>query len=200
MRSAGAIRWAAMIAAMSLACTTTLSCSRSERSGAAGSQAFPVASGELPAASVEPPRQLATPWSVSAAPSAEPAPATSVGEAGAGAAEADTGLADDKGPVRFGSLTVSGSLSQEVILKTIRARMPELRQCYDKKGGRQKGQLKVRLVIDREGTVITSVNGGSDLQNDPLIDCVLRAFWTMKFPRPKDGIVLVVLPLKLGAP
>lgn len=173
---------------------TALSCSRPDPGGAAGSQPEPVASIAPSNLPVELPTLSPSFPSASVEPLADAAPAASV-------READAGATDDKSPVRLGSMTVTGALSQEVIGKTIRAQMPKVRQCYDKalaSSPGQKGQLKVRLAIDREGAVTTAGNGGTDLQNEELVGCVLRAFWSMKFPQPKDGIVLIVLPLRFG--
>lgn len=184
------------LAALGVVGVVACSCSRADResSGAAGSRAMAVGSGELPVASADRPQQLATPWAVSAGPSAEPAPSAS-------AVGSDAGVVEDKGPVRLGSMTVTGSLSKEVIGRTIRAQMPKFGQCWEKAAARssgRKGRLEVRLAIDREGAVTTAGNGGSDLQDEELVGCVLRAFSWMKFPQPKDGIVLVVVPLKFG--
>jgi hypothetical protein len=53
----------------------------------------------------------------------------------------------------------------------------------------------VRFVIDRSGAVTQAVDGGSDLPNADVVACVVRAFTTLSFPQPPDGLVTVVYPI-----
>ena len=52
-----------------------------------------------------------------------------------------------------------------------------------------------RFVIDREGTVSTASNGGSDLPDSKVVSCVVSAFYGVSFPAPKDGVVRVNYPI-----
>ena len=41
-------------------------------------------------------------------------------------------------------------------------------------------------------------NGGSDLPDNGVVSCVVRAFYGLSFPQPEGGIVTVVYPIMLS--
>jgi hypothetical protein len=57
------------------------------------------------------------------------------------------------------------------------------------------GRVSVKFVIDRSGAVSTSQDGGSDLPDQSVVQCVVRGFQNLSFPQPEGGIVTVVYPI-----
>jgi hypothetical protein len=95
---------------------------------------------------------------------------------------------------------VSGRLPPEEIQKIIRANFGEFRKCYEVGLGRNpllKGRVTARFVIGRNGEVSNVSDGGSDLPDLEVVDCVLKAFYKLGFPKPEGGIVTVVYPIML---
>jgi len=57
------------------------------------------------------------------------------------------------------------------------------------------GRAQVRFVIGRDGSVSNVQNGGSDLPDSGVINCVINAYYGLSFPQPEGGIVTVVYPI-----
>jgi hypothetical protein len=53
-------------------------------------------------------------------------------------------------------------------------------------------------VIGRDGSVTTLQDGGSDLPDQGVVQCVVRSFGTLSFPQPERGIVTVLYPMVLN--
>lgn len=97
-----------------------------------------------------------------------------------------------------GSTTVSGRLPPEVIQRVVRQNFGRFRMCYEQGLARNpnlEGRVGVRFVIGRDGAVSNVSNGGSDLPDHSVRDCVISAFYGISFPPPEDGIVTIVYPL-----
>jgi hypothetical protein len=60
--------------------------------------------------------------------------------------------------------------------------------------------VSVRFVIGRDGSVSNAANGGSDLPDSGVVQCVVRSFYGLSFPQPEAGIVTVVQPLMFKKP
>lgn len=100
--------------------------------------------------------------------------------------------------VRFGTTSVTGRLPPEVIQRVIRQRAGQFRACYEpalRNNPNLQGRVTVRFVIGRDGSVSNVGNGGSDLPDPSVVSCVVRSFYGLSFPEPKDGIVTVTYPL-----
>ncbi len=100
--------------------------------------------------------------------------------------------------VRMGTSTVSGRLPPEVIQRIVRQNYGRFRMCYEQGLARNpnlEGRVAVRFVIGRDGAVSNAANGGSDLSDSGVVECVVRAYYGLSFPRPQDGIVTVVYPI-----
>jgi len=100
--------------------------------------------------------------------------------------------------IRQGELTVTGKLDTEIVRRVIRAHFAMLRTCYE--DGLQgdpnlEGRVTTKFVIGRDGTVVTAQDGGSDLPNQNVVGCVRGAIKTLVFPKPEEGIVIVVFPV-----
>ena len=51
------------------------------------------------------------------------------------------------------------------------------------------------FVIGRDGAVSSVENAGSDLADPAVASCVTRAFYSLSFPQPEGGVVLVTYPI-----
>jgi hypothetical protein len=103
-----------------------------------------------------------------------------------------------KGEVRMGATTVNGRLDPEEIQRVVRASYDRFLGCYDVgrcKDPKLQGRVAVRFVIGTDGTVSNVGNGGSDLPDPGVVQCVVRTYGGMTFPRPEGGVVTVVYPI-----
>jgi hypothetical protein len=102
--------------------------------------------------------------------------------------------------VRMGATQVSGRLPPEVIRRIVRQNYGRFRLCYEQGLGRNPnlaGRVTVRFVIGRDGAVSNVSNGGSDLPDSNVVNCVVKAFYGLSFPKPEGGIVTVQYPIML---
>jgi Ca-activated chloride channel family protein len=100
--------------------------------------------------------------------------------------------------VRMGATSVSGRLPPEVIQRIVRQDFGRFRLCYER-GLRANpalaGRVTTSFVIDRQGSVSTVADGGSDLPDREVVGCVVRSFSGLSFPQPEGGIVTVRYPI-----
>jgi hypothetical protein len=92
----------------------------------------------------------------------------------------------------------SGRLPPEQIQKIVRQNYGRLRMCYEQGLARNpnlQGRVSVRFIIGRDGRVRQVSNGGSDLPDEQVVRCVMRAYYEMLFPEPESGTVTVVYPI-----
>jgi len=88
-----------------------------------------------------------------------------------------------------------------VIQRIVRTNFGKFRPCYENGLARKAdltGRVAVRFVIDRDGKVSNVADGGSDLPDSEVVECVMRAFYSLEFPPPANGIVTVVYPIMLA--
>jgi hypothetical protein len=100
--------------------------------------------------------------------------------------------------VRMGATSVSGRLPPEVIQRIVRQNFGRFRLCYEnglRNNPNLQGRVSVRFVIGRDGAVSNVSNGGSDLPDGGVVQCVVRAFFGLSFPQPEGGIVTVTYPI-----
>ncbi len=100
--------------------------------------------------------------------------------------------------VRIGGTTVSGHLPPEVIQRIVRQNFGRFRACYEdglRANPNLQGRVSARFVIGRDGAVSNVGNGGSDLPDNAVVSCVVRAFYGLSFPQPDGGIVTVTYPI-----
>ncbi len=104
-----------------------------------------------------------------------------------------------KGPrMREGGTSVNGRLPPEVIQRIVRQNFGRFRVCYEsglRNNPTLQGRVAVRFVIDRNGGVSMTADGGSDLPDPGVRSCVVRAFGSLSFPQPEGGVVTVVYPI-----
>jgi hypothetical protein len=100
--------------------------------------------------------------------------------------------------VRMGATSVSGRLPKEVIQRIVRQNFGRFRLCYEGGLGKNpnlEGRVTVRFVINRNGSVSNVSNGGSSIPDSSVVNCVVRAFYGLSFPKPEGGIVTVGYPI-----
>jgi hypothetical protein len=109
-----------------------------------------------------------------------------------------THIAKAPGLVRVGVASVSGRLPPEIIQRTVRQNFGRFKFCYEaglRNNPSLAGRVSVRFIINRDGGVASSENGGSDLPDAGVVSCVTRAFFGLSFPQPENGIVTVTYPI-----
>jgi hypothetical protein len=95
----------------------------------------------------------------------------------------------------------------DVIQRVVHDNYGRFESCYDvalRTNRTLHGRVVIKFVIDRAGTVAFAADAGSDLPDDGVVACVVRAFDTLVFPEGTDSVVAVVYGLALspraGAP
>jgi Ca-activated chloride channel family protein len=98
------------------------------------------------------------------------------------------------GTVQLGPIDVAGGLAPSVVERIVRQRVGMMRNCYQSGLARDPwmaGRLLVRFVISREGRVISAVNGGDDLSEKAVVNCVLGLLRATPFPEAESEFVTV---------
>jgi hypothetical protein len=99
--------------------------------------------------------------------------------------------------IREGATLVSGRLPPEVVQRIVRQNFGRFRLCYEnglRSDANLRGRVTVRFVIDLSGAVSMTADGGSDLPEQGVVQCVVRAFGNLTFPAP-SAMVTVVYPI-----
>jgi len=89
-----------------------------------------------------------------------------------------------------GATSVSGRLPREVIQRIVRQNFGRFRLCYDnglRTNPNLQGRVTAKFVIDRTGAVSAASDGGSDLRDKAVVDCVIRGFSNLSFPQPEGA-------------
>jgi hypothetical protein len=96
------------------------------------------------------------------------------------------------------SPTVNGRLDPQVIQRIVRLNDGRYRFCYQNglRGDPSlQGRVTVKFVIDRHGSVGLAADGGSDIPDQNVRQCVVQSFMSLSFPEPDSGTVTVVYPI-----
>jgi hypothetical protein len=120
---------------------------------------------------------------------------------GSGRGRLGSGHAVQAPTLREGATRVNGRLPPEVITRIVRQNFGRFRLCYE--GGLRndpnlQGRVAVKFVIDRGGAVAMTNDGGSDLPDQSVVQCVVRSFGNLSFPAPEGGMVTVVYPISFS--
>jgi hypothetical protein len=121
----------------------------------------------------------------------------------------DQGMANSRGRTNRGhiptaprirepEITVNGHLRPEVIQRIVRQNFGRFRFCYEggiRNNPNLQGRVAVKFIVARSGAVGMSADGGSDLPDPSVVQCVVRAFAELSFPPPEAGMVTVVYPI-----
>ncbi len=100
--------------------------------------------------------------------------------------------------IREGATSVNGRLPAEVIQRIVRQNFGRFRLCYEnglRNNPNLQGRVTVKFVIDRSGAVAMTADGGSDIPDTSVSQCVVRGFGNLSFPQPEGGMVTVVYPI-----
>jgi len=102
-----------------------------------------------------------------------------------------------KGP-RYGTPTTNGRLAPEIIQRVVRLNDGRYRFCYQialRTDPSLRGRVTVKFMIDRHGAVAFAADGGSDIPDEGVRQCVVRSFQALSFPEPENGTVTVEYPI-----
>ena len=100
--------------------------------------------------------------------------------------------------LRQGTTITNGRLPPEVIQRIVRQNFGRFKLCYEEglRGNPSlTGRVAVKFIISRDGSVGTTQDGGSDIPDASVTQCVVRGFSNLTFPQPQGGIVTVVYPI-----
>jgi hypothetical protein len=95
----------------------------------------------------------------------------------------------------------NGRLAPEVIQRIVRANFGRFRICYEAglaADAKLEGRVTTKFVIDTDGNVGMTADGGSDMPDPKVVACVVRGFGALKFPKPEGGMVTVVYPIQFN--
>lgn len=99
---------------------------------------------------------------------------------------------------RYGTPITNGHLAPEIIQRIVRLNDGRYRFCYQSAlhtDPSLRGRVTVKFVIDRRGAVAFAADGGSDIPDESVRQCVVRSFQALSFPEPENGTVTVVYPI-----
>lgn len=100
--------------------------------------------------------------------------------------------------MRMSQPIISGRLPKETIQRIVRQNFGQFRYCYEQgltRNPNLEGRVSVRFLISSQGSVSSAGNGGSSLPDAAVVNCVVRAFYGLGFPRPEHGSVQVTYPI-----
>lgn len=92
----------------------------------------------------------------------------------------------------------NGRLPPEDIQRTIRARYPQFRSCYEQGLGRDPnliGRVTMRFVIGRDGNITSIQPVCTSMPDREVVRCVTEAYKPLTFLQPQGGIVTVIYPI-----
>ncbi|MEP7049055.1 MAG: AgmX/PglI C-terminal domain-containing protein [Pseudomonadota bacterium] len=95
-----------------------------------------------------------------------------------------------------------GKLATDAIDNVVEAGYPLFARCYRDGVSRNDslgGTLRLRFAISPAGTVSEVSDGGSDLSDRQVIDCVAEGFYALQFPQPEHGQVNVLYKIRFQA-
>jgi hypothetical protein len=101
-------------------------------------------------------------------------------------------------PRESGPVTTNGHLPAEVIQRIVRQNFGRFTFCYQnglKANPNLEGRVAVKFLIGRDGAVQVASDGGSDIPDASVRQCVITSFTGLSFPAPDSGVVTVIYPL-----
>jgi hypothetical protein len=93
----------------------------------------------------------------------------------------------------------SGSLSSDDIDNVVEAGYPLFARCYRDGMSRNNtlgGTVRLHFAISPSGAVSEVSDGGSDLSDRQVVDCVAEGFYALRFPEPEHGQVNVLYRIR----
>jgi hypothetical protein len=101
-------------------------------------------------------------------------------------------------PREAGPVSSNGHLPPEVIQRVVRQNFGRFTMCYQtglRTNPTLEGRVTVKFVISPDGSVQLASDGGSNIPDTTVRDCVIRSFTGISFPSPDSGQVTVTYPL-----
>jgi hypothetical protein len=98
------------------------------------------------------------------------------------AAAADQGVQLEKGS--------PGVVDLGAVDNVVESGFPLFARCYRdgvQRNSNLDGAVRLRFVVGEDGLVRTVEDGGSDLTDRQVVDCVAEGFYALRFPEPKRG-------------
>jgi hypothetical protein len=95
----------------------------------------------------------------------------------------------------------SGGLPIEVVKRIIRQNYGRFRLCYEsglRLDPTLAGTVRLRFVIESDGSVGSVSDAGSSLSDKGVVGCVERGFGMLSFPQPNGGALVVTYSLSLA--
>jgi hypothetical protein len=95
-----------------------------------------------------------------------------------------------------------GTLSSDEIDNVVEAGYPLFARCYRDGVSRNDtlgGTLRLRFTIAPSGAVSQVSDGGSDLSDRQVVDCIAEGFYALRFPEPAHGEVSVLYRIVFDA-
>jgi hypothetical protein len=84
----------------------------------------------------------------------------------------------------------------------VEAGYPLFARCYRDGVSRNDtlgGTLRLHFTISASGSVSEVSDGGSDLSDRQVVDCVAEGFYALRFPAPEHGAVSVLYRIRFDA-
>jgi hypothetical protein len=108
--------------------------------------------------------------------------------------EDDRGLVIDPGS--------PGVLGSDAIDNVVEAGYPLFARCYRDGVSRNNdlgGNIRLHFVVSPSGSVSEVSDGGSDLTDRQVVDCIAEGFYALRFPQPEHGSVGVLYRIRFDA-
>lgn len=95
-----------------------------------------------------------------------------------------------------------GALGEDAIDNVVEAGYPLFARCYRDGVSRNNdlgGNIRLHFTIKPTGAVSEVSDGGSDLSDHQVVDCVAEGFYALRFPEPQHGSVGVLYHIRFEA-
>jgi len=92
-----------------------------------------------------------------------------------------------------------GRIAPEVIQDVVRRNFGLFRTCYEsglERNAKLQGTVTVKYVINLDGTTQMADDGGSNLPDPQVVQCVVAGFARLSYPPPQGGYVTVIYPIE----
>lgn len=105
-----------------------------------------------------------------------------------------------RGQTREGAVTVTGGLTEEEVRDTLKAKKDAILTCYEQglvNNPNLQGRITAKIAVGKKGGVMSVTNGGSDLPDSGVLQCVLVAVSQAIFP-PKGKVSVMTYPVMMS--
>ena len=95
-----------------------------------------------------------------------------------------------------------GVLAEDAIDNVVEAGYPLFARCYRDGVSRNNdlgGNIRLHFVVSPSGSVSEVSDGGSDLTDRQVVDCIAEGFYALRFPQPDRGSVGVLYHIRFDA-